>query len=118
MKKFTAAAAAILILLSLCSCSRRSPTVLSVGGAEINREIFVYYLDKVAERPTDYGLADTSDRAKVKQAAIDKCKKYVAVNTEFVAKGLKLTSAEKTDISEDLRITTAASAYRSRRSPR
>lgn len=74
MKKFTAAAAVILILLSLCSCSRRSPTVLTVGGAEINREIFVYYLDKVAERPTDYGLADTSDRAKVKQAAIDKCK--------------------------------------------
>lgn len=102
MKKFTAAAAAILILLSLCSCSRRSPTVLTVGGAEINREIFVYYLDKVAERPTDYGHADTSDRAKVKQAAIDKCKKYVAVNTEFVTKGLKLTSAEKTDISEEV----------------
>lgn len=102
MKKLAAAAAAVMILLSLCSCSGSSPAVLTVGGAEINEEIFVYYLDKVVERPSDYDLADTSDRAKVKQAAIDKCKKYVAVNTEFADTGLSLTASEKTGISEDV----------------
>lgn len=102
MKKIVAVVAAFITLFSLCSCADKEKTVLTVGGADIGEEIFVYYLNKVTQRPTDYGLADTSNTERVKAAAVDKCKKYVAVNTEFAEAGLTLTSSEKAEIAEEV----------------
>lgn len=102
MKRFAAALAALAILFSLCSCERKEKTVLTVGGAEIGEEIFVYYLNKVTHRPTDYGLADTSNSERVKAAATEKCKKYVAVNTEFARAGLSLSSSEKAEVAQQV----------------
>lgn len=102
MKKFVAAISVLLILVSLCSCNSGEKTVLTIGGAEIGEEIFVYYLSKVIERPMDYGLADASDSDSVKAAATRKCKEYVAVNTDFAAQGLSLSSAEKAEVAEQV----------------
>ncbi len=100
MKKVTAAVSVLLILISLCSCNSGEKTVLTVGGAKIDEEIFVYYLNKVVERPMDYGLADASDADSVKAAATEKCKRYVVVNTDFSEEGLSLSSAEKAEVAE------------------
>ncbi len=90
---------AVLILLSFSACSFGKRTALIISGTEIDREIFVYYLDKVISRPSDYGLAENPEKKLLKQTAIDECKKYVAINTSFNEKGLSLSAADKVEIS-------------------
>lgn len=84
----------------LCSCSGGKQTVLTVSGAEIDSEIFTYYLDKVIQRPTDYGLTDNPQKNELKQAAVNACGEYLYANTEFRNRGLSLSAAEKVEISE------------------
>ncbi len=100
MKKAVAALLAVMIIFSFCACAGAKKTVLTISGAEIDNEIFTYYADKVIHRPTDYGLTENPIDSDVKNAAIDECKKYLAVNTEFRDAGLSLSSAEKTEISQ------------------
>ena len=100
MKKIAAALLAALMLLLLCSCSGGKQTVLTVSGAEIDSEIFTYYLDKVIQRPTDYGLTNNPQKDELRQAAVNECGKYLYANTEFRNRGLSLSAAEKVEISE------------------
>lgn len=100
MKKLTAALLAALMILSLCACTQQKKTVLTISGAEIDNEIFIYYTDKVIHRPTDYGLTENPGDSDVKAAAINECKRYLAANTEFRDAGLSLSSAQKTQISQ------------------
>lgn len=93
---------AVLIMLSLCSCSAQKKTVLVIAGTEIDSEIFTYFLDKVIQRPTDYGLTDSPENGDLKQAAINECKEYLTANTEFRNKGLALSSSEKVEISQNV----------------
>ncbi len=102
MKKIISAVLAVLIMLSLCSCSAGSKTVLVISGAEINSEIFTYFLDSVISRPSDYGLDVNPEKEDIKQAAIDECKQYLAANTMFKDKGLTLSAAEKVEISDNV----------------
>lgn len=102
MKKLVSAVLAVLIMLSLCSCSAGSKTVLVIAGTEINSEIFTYFLDQVINRPADYGLEINPSKNEIKQAAIDECKQYLAVNTMFKDKGLTLSASEKVEISDDV----------------
>lgn len=93
---------AVLIMLSLCSCTAQKETILIISGAEINSEIFTYFLDKVIQRPTDYGLTDNPEKDDLKQAAINECKEYLAANTDFRNKGLSLSAADKVEISDNV----------------
>lgn len=102
MKKFISALLAVLIMLSLCSCSAGKKAVLVIAGTEINSEVFTYFLDKVIQRPTDYGLDVNPEKDDLKQAAIDECKQYLAANTMFKDKGLTLSAAEKVEISDNV----------------
>lgn len=102
MKKIFSALLAVLILLSFASCASSKKTVLVISGTEIDSEIFTYYLDKVIQRPADYGLAENSEKKLIKQTAVDECKKYVAVNTSFKDKGLTLSAADKVEISDNV----------------
>lgn len=102
MKKLAAALLAVLIILSLCSCSAEKKTVLTISDAEINNEIFTYYADKVIQRPTDYGLTENPIDSDVKEAAINECKKYLAANTKFRDAGLSLSASQKTEIAQSV----------------
>ncbi len=100
MKKTVAALLAALMIFSLCACTAQKKTVLTVSGTEIDSEIFTYYLDKVVNRPTDYGLTDNPIDKDIKAATVTECKKYLAANTMFRDAGLSLSSAEKVEISQ------------------
>lgn len=100
MKKFFAVLLSAFIIFSFCACTADKKTVLTVSGTEIDSEIFTYYLDKVIQRPTDYGLTDNPVDKDIKAAAINECKKYLAANTEFINAGLSLSAAEKVEISQ------------------
>lgn len=102
MKKIVSALLAVLIILSLCSCASVSKAVLVIAGTEINSEIFTYFLDKVIQRPADYGLDVNPENGDIKQAAIDECKQYLAANTMFRDKGLTLSAAEKVEIADNV----------------
>lgn len=91
---------AVLMLLSLCSCTAQNKTVLVISGAEINEEVFTYFVNQVVQRPVDYGLTDNPEKDDIKQAAIKECKKYLAANTDFRNKGLSLSAADKVEISD------------------
>ncbi len=100
MKRFAAFFLAVAIVFSLGGCSSGKKTALSIAGTDINSEIFTYYLDKVHQAPRDYGLPDNPPDNELKDAAINECKKYLAANTGFSEKKLKLTVSEKVEISQ------------------
>lgn len=102
MKKFISAALAVIIMLSLCSCSAKKEIALVISGAEIGSEVFTYFLDKVIQRPEDYNLTVDASKKEIKQAAIEECKKYVAANTDFRNIGLSLSAADKVAISDNV----------------
>ena len=102
MKRIISVLIAALILLSAAGCTSAKTTALIISGTEIDSEIFTYYLDRVIQRPTDYGLAEHPEKKLLKQAVIDECKKYVAINTSFRDKGLSLSSADKVEISQNV----------------
>lgn len=102
MKKIISALLAALILLTFTACGFEKSAALIISGTEIDSEIFTYYLDKVIHRPTDYGLEEKTEKRILKQAAIDECKRYVAINTRFRDKGLSLSVADKVEISHNV----------------
>lgn len=102
MKRVLSAFLAVFMIFSLCSCSNKKKTVLVISGTEINNEIFTYFLDKVVQRPIAYNLPENPLKEDLKEAAINECKQYIAANTEFMDMGLKLSSAEKVEISQNV----------------
>lgn len=100
MKKLLAVLLAATTLLLLGACSDKNSYALKIEGTEINGEIFAYFLDRVAASPESYSLDEDSSADKLKKAAIDECKRYVAINTEFSSSNVTLTSAQKVEISE------------------
>lgn len=102
MKRITAAVIAVTMLFLLGSCSAKPKIALTVQGAEINEEIFAYYLDRVSAAPESYGLAKDASEKELKDAAVTECKKYVASNSEFANGGNSLSSADKVAVSEQV----------------
>ena len=102
MKRIAAAVIAAVMLILLGSCSDRPKIALTVQGAEINSEIFAYYLDRVISSPESYGLENNASENELKDAAVTECKKYVASNSEFANGKESLSSADKVAISEQV----------------
>lgn len=100
MKKLFAALLAAAMLLLFGACSAKNEYALKIEGTEISGEIFAYYLDKVAAAPERYGLKKDASANELKKAAVNECKRYVAVNTDFKNSGKALTSPQKVEISE------------------
>ena len=100
MKKIIAALIAAVMMFSVSGCSSAPKTALTIEGTALNSEIFAYYLDKVTASPESYGLGKDASEKEFKDAAVKECKRYIAVNTDFVNSGRPLTSAQKVEISE------------------
>lgn len=103
MKKFLTALLAVLMLITFASC-KKDETVyaLTIEGTDINAEIYTYFLDKVMSRPQDYGLPEKASEKDLRSAAIDDCKRYLFINTEFAEMGLTLSSSEKVAVSQEV----------------
>jgi len=100
MKRAAVLILTVLMIFSFASCSSEKKTALVISGTEIDSEIFTYYLDKVLQRPLDYGLSENPKKSELKESAISECKRYLLSNTNFLNKGLSLSSSEKTEISQ------------------
>ena len=95
------AAVTVSLLFTGCVFDRKK-TALTVSGADVDEEIFNYYLDKVEQRPVDYGLTDGYSSAEAKDAARGQCVRYIAFNTCFAEQGLSLTVPEKVSIADNV----------------
>ena len=88
-------------VLSACSNGRNeSVTVLTISGAKISDELFSYYLGTILHNPTSFGLIKTPSEDEVIDCARKLCKDYVAINTTFAEKGLRLTAEHKHEIAD------------------
>lgn len=88
---------AVMCLGVLCSCSAKKQTVLSIGQAEVDSEIFAYFFSEVygaAER----GGGDLMATDELTAAAIDRCREYVASTTLFSKWQLSLSADSKMSI--------------------
>ena len=100
MKRIIGALLTVVLLLSVSACSDKNGFALKIEGTEIGREVFAYFLDRVVAAPESYGLKKNASEGELKKAAVNECKRYIAINTEFRNGGNSLTSAQKTEISE------------------
>lgn len=101
IKKCIAFILVMIICFASCSCSllEADEPVITVSGANIDKEIFAYYFDKVAACPTNYSLDAKASASEIADKAVDLCVRYVAVNTMFSKYKLNLTNAQKIEIS-------------------
>ncbi len=103
MKKIISLVLTAVICLTLGGCAFGGrKTALVVSGAEVDTEIYNYYLDLVEQRPRDYGLTDKSGSGDRRDKAVELCRKYVAFNTVFAERGLSLTNSEKLEIADNV----------------
>ncbi|MBQ6267949.1 MAG: hypothetical protein IJK64_09300 [Clostridia bacterium] len=102
IKRIPAALAALGLLLTLCACGAEKSIVLVISGAELDREIYTYFLDRVSARPTDYGLEEKPSDEALLDAVTFECKRYVANNTRFRDAGLTLSASEKAEIAQQV----------------
>ncbi len=102
MKKLLAMLLASSVLLLFGACSAKNEYALKIEGAEIGSEVFAYYLDKAVAAPERYGLKKNASASELKKAAVNECKRYIAINTDFKKSGKPLTSAQKVEISESV----------------
>lgn len=99
----------IALLLAACvpflfcaSCSRGEKSVMSISGAQISREIFAYYFDRVCSDPETFGLSAEAVPEDTAEEAKKLCVRFTAVNTLFDRLGSGLTSAQKLEISNEV----------------
>lgn len=90
------------MLLSLASCSASGKTVIDISGAEIDYETFLYFLDTIKSSPEKYGLKKDFTTKQLKEATIENCKEYVAINTWLKEENLSLSQNEKSAAADKL----------------
>ena len=98
-----------LLCISLClvlaaaaftGCSAVGKTVLTIGEAKVDSEIFAYYFDGVYAATESEG-GDLLDTGKIVDAAVDKCCEYVGTVTLFAQLNLRLSVDDKKAIADD-----------------
>ncbi len=91
-KRITAVLLCAASLLLLCSCGKYAP--VKVNGSKIGKGTYNYFLDRVnAENPS-------ADEYTVSTELNKKLSEYVAVNSEFTNRGLKLDAEEKINVAK------------------
>ena len=107
-KKIVVCVSLVLSLLTFCGCSLTMPwqssdrdVVMTVSGAQIEDDLYAYYLTTVLHSPKTYGLTDP-DRKAAEDKTVQLCTEYVAVNSMFADAGLDLTPEYKNRIAENV----------------
>ncbi len=86
-------------MTAFAGCGSRKVTVLTVGEAQVDNEIFSYFFDKAYSAVEAQG-GDLLDRAAITEAAINRCGEYVSSITLFEQMNLILSADEKLAISK------------------
>lgn len=84
-------------LCLLCSCSGAKKTVLTVGEAQVDSEVFAYFFSEVCSEVESSGGNTLETDAMIAQA-VNKCCEYVAATTQFHSLQLSLDSDSKMEI--------------------
>ncbi len=92
---------AVLCFGMLCSCSAKNQTVLSVGQAELDSEIFAYFFSEVYSFAESSG-ADLLATDELTAQAVNKCLEYVASTTLFDTLQLSLSADSKKNIANSV----------------
>ncbi|HBL40883.1 MAG TPA: hypothetical protein DDY98_04645, partial [Ruminococcaceae bacterium] len=103
MKKVLSVALLLAVLLSVftgCSSTPRKKTALTIGKAEVDNEVFSYYLDAAYSEAEKSG-ADLNDTNALMERAVDLCCRYVGTTTMFEQISLKLDAESRKAISDD-----------------
>lgn len=95
----------ILLCVAVCAaafagCTQKKQTVLTVGAAEIDNEIFAYFFDEVYSQ-TQLEGGDTGDTAAMIDAAVAKCSGYVGTITQYEQFMFEMSPEEKLLISTE-----------------
>lgn len=92
MKKTGVIFVSLLLCIGLlCSCDLGRG--ISVNGVKISSGVYEYFKDEAASAQPE------GDDAEIEAAADAKLSQYVAINSEFYARGLTLSASEKADLS-------------------
>lgn len=102
MKKIISVVLTAVMLFSFGACSGGGKAPVTIEGTEINSGIFTYFLHRIIASPETYGLGADADEKELKTAAVNECKRYISINTEFANRGTSLTSAQKVEIAEEV----------------
>lgn len=92
---------AFVLTFSGCAFDGNKPALV-ISGTEIDKEIYAYYEDLVLQRPQDHNVANIKDDSAVRDATVQLCVRYLAVNTLFAEKQLSLSAHEKVTIAENV----------------
>lgn len=90
-----------LVLSAFSGCAGRKTTVLTVGEAEVNSEIFAYFFNKAYSAVEAEG-GNLLDRGAITDDAIERCGEYVSSITLFEQMNLSLNADEKLEISQNV----------------
>ena len=86
---------------TLCSCSANKKTVLTVGEAEIDSEIFAYFFSEAYSFAESNG-GDLLAKDELMAQAVNKCLEYVASTTLFGTLQLSLSVDSKKNIASSV----------------
>ena len=101
MKKFLSILlCALLVCASFAGCAQKKKTVMTVGQAEIDNEIFAYFFDEAYYQTQAEG-GDTSDEAALIEAAVAKCSGYVGTVTQYEQFMFEMAPQEKLEIATE-----------------
>ena len=81
----------------LCSCSAKKQTVLSIGEAEVDSEVFAYFFSDVYSKAEAEG-GDLMATEELTAAAVRSCCEYVAATTLFHQLQLSISADSKKNI--------------------
>ncbi len=97
MKKFVSVFLCAVLCLALFSACGGKQTVLTIGQAEIDEEIFAYFFSRVYTQ-TEADGGDLLDTAAIIDAAVDACGEYVSSVTLFEQMNLTLSADDKMSV--------------------
>lgn len=98
MKRFSAILLC-LVLVSGCfwGCNAEKKTVLNIGQAQVDEEVFAYFFSQAFSETEAQG-GDLLDTASIIESAVDKCCEYVGAITLFEQFNLRLSANEKNTV--------------------
>lgn len=85
---------------ALAGCTQEKRTVMTVGAAEIDNEVFTYFFDRVYSQAEQEG-GDLDDTAALIDAACTECSGYVGTVTQYERFDFALTPEEKLEIATE-----------------
>lgn len=100
MKKIIVLLLTALSLISLSSCTNKSPYIISSDNIGIKSGVYAYYLDKVMSSPKVYGVKNET-KEEITAAATKLCKEFLAGAILFEESKADFSQQYKSQVAEE-----------------